>query len=277
MLIVNIFDDIFPPDSSAGYKPRHFEYVWYQPYFPGTTIFTDRYILNNTVDQVKSKIKLGWLVESREVIPYDPQFILSVANKYDCIFTHDKFLLDFNPSKFKFCIPGSQRSQISYDEIRIYHKTKMVSMSVSYKTIATGHRFRHEVVKNLGNKIDIMGSGYKPYARAIEPYRDYRFVVMVENAFYDYYFTEKILEPLWAGTIPIYKGPACIKNYFDMNGILTFNTIEELDKILSQLSPSLYESKLQYVKNNFYLSQKGLLRDGAEDYLFEHYGYLFEP
>ena len=55
------------------------------------------------------------------------------------------------------------------------------------------------------------------------------------------------------GTIPIYWGCPSIGNFFDTNGIITFNTVEELQEILNNLE-GVYESKIDSVKTNFNLA-----------------------
>ena len=44
-------------------------------------------------------------------------------------------------------------------------------------------------------------------------------------------FSEKLLDAMAVGTIPVYWGCPEIDKFFDKNGIITFNTIEELKDI----------------------------------------------
>jgi hypothetical protein len=77
------------------------------------------------------------------------------------------------------------------------------------------------------------------------------FSVAIENARDINYFTEKLTDCLLTGTIPLYYGCPNVGDFFDMNGIIIFESMEELHEILDSLTPELYESKLESVKENF--------------------------
>jgi hypothetical protein len=54
------------------------------------------------------------------------------------------------------------------------------------------------------------------------------------------------------GTIPIFWGCPNIGDYFNLDGMEVFNTIDELDYILSNLKP--YKEYLKGTKDNFFRS-----------------------
>ena len=58
------------------------------------------------------------------------------------------------------------------------------------------------------------------------------------------------------GTVPIFWGCPNIGDYFDEKGIITFDTVDELDKILQSLSFELYETMLPHIKNNYEMAKK---------------------
>jgi hypothetical protein len=64
-------------------------------------------------------------------------------------------------------------------------------------------------------------------------------------------FTEKLLDCFKTLTVPIYYGCTNIEKYFNPKGIIQFNTIEELDDILKNLTPSMYDEMLPYLHENF--------------------------
>ena len=82
---------------------------------------------------------------------------------------------------------------------------------------------------------------------------NYAFSVAIENNISsdDYYFTEKLIECFTTGTVPIYYGCPNIDKFFDIRGVLTFTTQEELDNILDNLSEEKYNSMLEYINYNF--------------------------
>ena len=94
--------------------------------------------------------------------------------------------------------------------------------------------------------------------------KDYRFSFCVENDTYDTYFTEKILDCFATGTIPIYMGTKKIVEYFNPEGILFFDGTYDLDS----LTPDLYYSKMDAIKDNYERVQKYSILD---DWLYENY------
>jgi hypothetical protein len=133
----------------------------------------------------------------------------------------------------------------------------------SNKQITEGHRFRHEISNRLSKKynIDMWGSGYKSFDSKLPPLSDYYFTVSVMNSKIDNFFTEVIVDNFMLGTIPIFWGCPNINEYFDERGIITFDTIDELDEILSRLTINDYFSRIEYIKNNFEIAKKYVSTD----------------
>jgi hypothetical protein len=67
------------------------------------------------------------------------------------------------------------------------------------------------------------------------------------------------------GTIPIYWGCPSIGNFFDSGGIITFDSLEQLDGIINNLDGE-YEKRIESVKRNFDLCKKYLV---ADDIIYE--------
>ena len=83
----------------------------------------------------------------------------------------------------------------------------------------------------------------------------------------DYYFTEKVMNPIMTGTIPIYYGMSTIGDYFDTRGMIIFNDINEIPEILGKLNKKLYNNMLPFIKTNYELAQKYIL---SEDWMIEN-------
>jgi hypothetical protein len=77
------------------------------------------------------------------------------------------------------------------------------------------------------------------------------FTIVIENCKEDYYFTEKLIDCLLSGTIPIYWGCPSIHNFFDKDGILQFNTVEECVQIIKNITENDYFKRLSIVNANF--------------------------
>jgi hypothetical protein len=73
------------------------------------------------------------------------------------------------------------------------------------------------------------------------------FSVTIENDEYETYWSEKILDCFACGTIPVYHGAPDIGDYFNMDGIILLTD----DFKVSDLTPELYYSKMDAIKDNF--------------------------
>jgi hypothetical protein len=279
---INIFDNIFNHQiSSSDILPSNFEYIKQQNNFEGITIFTETHIKNNTIDRVNSTYNIGWFCESKSVVDYDVNWVISISHKYDYIFTHDKRLIDYNPNKFLYVLPASWRCHYPDNHVSFYqNKNKLISFAFSNKKSTKGHKYRHEIANLLGHKMDLMGTGtpnpFPPLERVLA-YKDYMFTLIIENDDYDYYFSEKILEPFWAGTIPVYWGGSHDDTQInkvlglDLNGIITFKNTEELNSILDNLNENLYKTKIESVKKNYEICSQKIYRIGSEEFFYEKY------
>jgi len=139
----------------------------------------------------------------------------------------------------------------------------MFSMIASNKRMTEGHRFRHQISESLSqkHKIDMWGSGYKSFNSKIDPLSEYYFSISVMNSKIDNFFTEVLLDNFMLGTIPIFWGCPNINEYFDDRGIISFDTISELDEILSNLTIRDYYDRMEYVKKNLELAKNYVSTD----------------
>jgi hypothetical protein len=83
---------------------------------------------------------------------------------------------------------------------------------------------------------------------------DSQFGVVIENTSYRGYFTEKILDCFLLKTIPIYWGCSNIGDYFDIDGIITFNNVDDLIYKTNQLNENYYENKKEIIEKNWKLA-----------------------
>jgi hypothetical protein len=273
MLTVNLFDEIFRHTvTSANIPPIHLAWIRDQRQWKGTTIFTDDYVNAPIVLQVNCKNKLLWLVESREITSTAHTMAPRFQDRFEKILTHDRHLLESHPDKFIFAICASQR-ELQQDKIPtgVFPKSKMLSTIASSKRQTIGHRFRHEVIKVFRSSMDVFGREYNPIPSVSFALKDYRFSLTIENACYDYNFTEKILNCFYMGTVPIYWGCPSIGKFFDMDGIISFQTLGELQTILQNLTREDYERRLPAIHKNYELAQNYL---SAEEWIFNNLRHL---
>jgi len=241
-------------------SPKNIKYVKNMMEWDGVTLFTDKVF--HLAPTIKSKKKVAMVIEPRDLLPYIYDQIIRYEDYFDLILTHDPALLEKNPNKYVFMQPDS--STLSDEDCIIHKKTKLVSMVYSNKVQLFGHRLRHiiadQVLSKSKTKVELFGTGSKrPIKLKAEGTNDFMFQIAIENAKRKNYFADKIIDCLSTGTIPIYWGCDNIGDFFDIRGILVFNTPEDLIKILNNLSEEKYYSMLEYAKINYDICLKEYL------------------
>ena len=235
------------------------------PYLGDIVVYSDDTIQTNLPTTLDAKHKLGWLMETREINSNRYDNFEKYKDNFEFVMTHDKQLLEKYPDKTRFVPFGG--CWIKDYNFKIFPKTKNVSMVYSNKMFMPGHKLRHEIVKNTSN-IDLYGNGssnaveYKEQALI-----EYRFSIVVENSKTENYFTEKLIDCLAVGTVPIYWGCTNIDKFFNTDSILTFNTLEELQRILNSISEDKYKLMLPGIKENLELAKEYNI---VEDWIYKN-------
>ena len=256
---IKIADNTFS-HSILGYcsdfqKSENFEWERTQPNNTENLVITDNFLTSNLPP---SKNKIAWLIEPVCVAPQHYDYVRNNLMKFDYILTHEKTLLDLDYNT-KFIPFGC--CWIPKEEQKVYDKSKNISVISSNKTFTDGHRLRHEVIQKFGDKMDVFGRSYNPINFKIDGLKDYRFSVVIENCKRDYWFTEKLIDCFATGTIPIYWGCPSIGDFFNTDGMLIFDNMDELETILNDCNEDFYNSKLDVIRENFDKSKNFLLPD----------------
>jgi hypothetical protein len=145
------------------------------------------------------------------------------------------------------------------DFYKIEHKKFKLSFIKSHKNQLIGHQLRHHVPPLLLNRqYEIYYPQYRIECKH-ELFLDSMFHIVIENAKHDNYFTEKMIDCFMSKTIPIYWGCPNIGDYFNLDGILKFDNLTDLDKILSELSPELFYKLESAINENY---------ENAKEYAF---------
>lgn len=249
--LINLFDSAFAGQSCSvfGKEARLVEYVRGQQRWDGITLFTDQWLYDPVVDQVESSLKVGWLIEGKELRPWYYRDIWQVAEKFDVILTYDQALIDRDPHKFRLAIKGGVWAPRS--EWGMYAKTRDIAMIVSDKQETSGHKLRHEIVKRFPQGIDYYGPSFRPIGTNKRlAYQDYRYAIVVEAERSRNFFSEHLLDALAYGCIPIYWGCSNLSAFFDGRdlGIWRFETIDELADRISCAQPFLYLGNLEAIR-----------------------------
>ncbi len=191
---------------------------------------------------------------------------------FEYVLTHDMELMKKIPNARSYMFGGCW---IEEKRQEVYAKTKNVSIIASAKKQTIGHMMRHEAIEKYGSMIDgVFGRGYTEIANKLEGLKDYRFSIAIENEKRDTWITEKVIDCFRTGTIPIYYGTDQIREYYDEEGIMFFNNIEELEDCLKRATPEYYNSQLRAVEKNFNLSKLARIPEDALWSLFFHPTYF---
>ena len=220
-------------------------------YGPGdTVVWTD-------IDIPKSILRNGsniaWLVEAWDHIPQIYKFIQQNYYRFKAIWTHDKVLLDTCPNAIKLPFGGCW---VDVNDWGIHDKSKDFSIIASAKRQHPGHIQRHQVIAGAQDHIDVFGGGYNPLKDKINGLKDYRYHFCIENIKRDYWFTEKLIDCFVTGTIPIYWGCPSIGEFFNLDGMICYDQVTELPRLLRLCTAEYYESKMEAIRENFQLAHK---------------------
>jgi hypothetical protein len=159
---------------------------------------------------------------------YLPFYITSFGERY--INRYDELFITKNQdikSKSKFCA-------FMYSQ-EVEFRNTLFDMLNNYKRVDALGKCRH----NMDGKIDrhFYEVGKKTYNDlAVEKYRPYKFVLAIENSRHPGYVTEKIINPMLAGSIPIYYGAPDIVQHFNPKSFI------RIDDFAS------FEDAIQYIK-----------------------------
>ena len=141
-------------------------------------------------------------------------------------------------------------------------------MIYSNKKQFEGHILRHEIAEKYSDKIDLFGNGSpKPIVLKEEALSNYMYTIVIENISAENYFTEKIIDPMLLGTVPIYWGCPNIEHFFIKQGILTFGDINGFDKLLNKLDENLYKSLKPNIDVNYHAA---LEYEITEDWFYKN-------
>ena len=197
--------------------------------------------------------RIAWFIESPKPTAGGINFVKKKSNQQ----LFDKILTSYLPllekgDPFVFApVAFAEDPNINLDQT-IKNKSKMVSIIASEKSWAPGHEKRHQSISQYHEKIDgIFGRAYKPIPLNYDGILDYRYHIVFENRNEDFYFSEKLMDCLLCGAIPIYWGCPSIGKFFNMDGFIRINSVEELGRILDNLSEEDYKRRLDAIRENY--------------------------
>jgi hypothetical protein len=272
--IKEVFERIFETSNMLNYGKEK------QLYITCDDDYTHAIILNTAMPVLKDIPK-----EHVIGLAYEPPFFLGLSLEF--VEYAEKYISKYYiGNKFDLPEPFTEsNAYLAYNCPLSYLPIKKNTMSimVSKKNMAPGHKYRHFLVQrilSMNLPIDIYGCGCKYYKHMntnsselninidmnmmsylphnkvdsrikgdfidIEPYESYDFHIAVENFKTPHYFSEKIINPLLCSTTPVYWGCENITNYFPDNVIVLTGNIHDDIHIIENIlrNPSQYRSNV---------------------------------
>jgi len=237
------------------------------------TVFTDM-----CLDEVllsRSPVNIAILIEPAVFSTTHYDKAEGLEEHFDAIFTYD--LARLNAAK--------QRGEPWYfypfggswiEDWHVYEKLRLVSHIVSPKRVTEGHELRHRVAARFGDFVNIWGAlmegqpRFEPKHKAL---RHYMYSIVIESGRMDCYFTEKLIDCLSQGTVPIYWGCPSAGDFFEADGIIPFEDLDDLGHVLASISTQDYLFRMPAIKRNLELARGFRC---AEDWLAREHGWLFD-
>jgi len=271
MVEINIRDKNFGGEPSSCHKGTNKHVKWC---FENKLVSTSCFITDLCLDDIHKasavKRKIAWILEPRVIHPHVYDWIEQNNKLFDYVLTFDTYLLDKGENYLYY--PHGRCWINKYKGTKKENKTSIIASS---KNSVEGHKLRHEVIRQFKGNMDVYGHGYNSIEDKEEALLKYKFSVTIENCRQPGYWTEKIVDAFATKSIPIFWGHNAVNDFFDPDGIIYFDNIEELKEIFKDIEKNgdeIYESKKTAIEYNFKKVEEYRI---PEDWCYLNYPFLF--
>ena len=214
----------------------------------------------------KETVRFVFLLEPVEIQDISSKAINGMnSNTYSFLLTHDNKLLKECPNTHLFPYGTSWIKDYEFPE-----KEFNISTLVGGKLLAPGHYLRHKLwfkqnkILNLQTKFYLSGDfgGIENYnnnpilGKDKKPLFDSQFHICIENAKRDNWFTEKLIDCLITKTIPIYWGCPNIGNWFNLNGFIIVDNVDDMINSCNSLTQTTYQEKIKSIEENYKIAKE---------------------
>ncbi len=198
------------------------------------------------------------------ILAWDERVIRACPNAVRLVEYSAPWCCSFTPGKIS-CRRGQQNPWMEIDG-DITKKEFLVSYLTSDKNWCPGHILRQSIFEALPDHIGELpifkhrspgtSTEQKEVDKNLVPDKVVflekpQFSIAVENSVHTNNFTEKILDCFLTKTIPIYWGCPNLNEFFNMDGVLLFDTCDSLVLLLKNLTPDYYEAHRVSVEDNY--------------------------
>lgn len=208
-------------------------------------------------------IRIGLLIEPEEI--RRSLGLVTFLDRFDFILTHNKDIIESRENAFLYEFGGCWVRDYEFG-----NKEFGVSTLIGGKKLAHGHSLRTNLFRRSGEiKIpkDIWVSKNFPPAnpgnhRLLTGTKasmfNRQFHIVIENVKRENWFTEKLIDALYTKTIPIYYGCPNIGDWFDTDGFIMVDNVNDIITACNSLTPDAYNSMIHAVEKNYVECQKYL-------------------
>jgi hypothetical protein len=243
--------------DNIGVGPTYFEWEAADPQ-------TARFVTDRYLKDARGPGQVAWLSETFFLHPEN--FLDAMRKPFDAVLTHNRYFVE--NIGWKWFPHGG--SWIDFEKWGMHPKKKSVSILLSDKKSMRGHALRHEVVERFGDKLDVFG--FPNRINKFEALAPYRYSIVIEAEKCPGFFSEKLIDCISVGTIPIYWGDPDIARVFS-SGVIQFNTLDELGTVLQNISTFEYIDSMYDTEYNIDIARHYRI---SEDWIYEHYFELFK-
>jgi hypothetical protein len=274
---IGLFDGCFQNSASVSLggmnkgSPKNI--AWQRGQHLPVTFYTDTN-LERVWERDDKERSVALLVEPPSLSDTHYRIASDLYDTYHYILTHQVDYIGGFDKIFWYPCGGTW---LAPEQIGLKHvKTKPCSMILSAKRGAAGHKLRHAIAPEArrSKMVELFGVGAgQPIDDKLDALAPYHFSIVVESCRERGYFSEKLLDCLLVGTIPIYWGCPDLPQYgFDPRGIIAFENAGQISDILSDLETFRLPVCLEAMVNNFHKAQEYVC---AEDWIFDKLPFLF--
>lgn len=118
-------------------------------------------------------------------------------------------------SKKKFCCMLVSNAKAK-ERIDFFHELS------KYKTVDSAGRYLNNTGRNIDDKMDFI--------------KDYKFAISFENSSYPGYTTEKLIEPMYVNSIPVYWGNPVVGKDFNTRSFINISNKEDYQRAIEQIT-----------------------------------------
>lgn len=208
--------------ENIGLGPKNFEWQL-------SDITSARVVTDGHIKDAPGKGQIAWLIEPESLHPENYEVARQRAHEFDIVLTHNFGFITNNV--FYYSLGGSW---INVEHWGNHEKYKCVSIILSDKNTLKGHKFRHRIVELFEDKIDaIFGKGINPVESKFTALAPYQFSIVVESCQDPGYFSEKLIDCISVGTIPIYWGSDIGNSLFE--SVIQVFDMQDVNRVLDMI------------------------------------------